>query len=146
MTTWADVDEWYRARARKEWTEHPHPDATARRTRAELARVGRQLRREELGELRAFCVLLVGEGPDTTHLRFRCRANGTRLYAERPCYYVPGKWRAAWWADISEVLAMRPEVQRFNGLTRQQLDSVLVARDAWLEAGAPRRSRLPVVT
>jgi hypothetical protein len=136
VTTWGEVDEWYRVRARNERVEHPHAEFTQRKTKRERARVSRAVRLEAEGELRAFARL-------GASLRFRCRPRGAHIIVERPCFHVPGKWRKAWSCHVSQLMA--DAFTRKHGMTQAAAASVLVERDRWLEEGAPRRSKLPDV-
>lgn len=98
-------------------------------------------------EWRAFARLASGS------LRFRARAGGAEIKMERPCAYHPGKWRAAGTAAIrgfAEMTVDRQAAAAFAGKyhygpTVEQARAVLVAYDAWLEAGAPRMSRPTVI-
>lgn len=62
-------------------------------------------------------------------IRWRAQpSNPSVIRSERPCYFVPGKWRA------------------LARLGRAQLPAdVLVALDMWLEGGAKRMSRPTVI-
>lgn len=139
MSGFDEVDAWFREKMRHVRVEHPAPSQLQRATKRERARVSRAIRREEQGELRAFCI--VDGNADFGHLRFRCRPRGTHIHVERPCGFVPGKWRALWTLPVNDFVA----AAILKGLTHTQAASVLVERDRWLDEGAPRRTRLPVL-
>lgn len=89
------------------------------------------------GPWRAFARLASGE------LRFRAQAHGARIQVQRPCYYVPGKWRVA--GHVRVAAWVYDSTHWTQPLTLAQAEAVLVLRDAWLEAGAKVVTRLPVV-
>lgn len=122
MSTWAEVDKWAAARARGYWND--------------VERGGR--------EWRAFAVT------SDKFWRFRGRLLDARIKCERACSYVPGRWRSAGYAQVATFVESVQEIRSARGaplrpLARATLEAVLVARDEWLEAGAPRMPRPKVI-
>lgn len=142
MSAFDAVDEWYRERMRHVRVEHPSAESLRRATNRERARVGRAVLREEQGELRAFCLVSTGED---RRLRMRARPRGTFIQVERPCYFRPGAWRSAGRLPVTDFARQAEQKWGRWGLTRTRAESVLVERDRWLDEGAPRRTRLPVL-
>lgn len=70
-------------------------------------------------------------------VRFVSWPTGDEVLALRPCHHVKGKWRAL---DRRTVASLRSDVEigdaRWWGADVRE---VLVALDAWLEAGCPAR-------
>ena len=95
------------------------------------------------GEWRAFARLASGS------LRFRGRVGDRRVKIERPCGFHPGKWRSNGFAIaldlpafvVAAIAAAEFSGKWYGGFSPAQAEAVLVAYDAWLEAGAKRMPR-----
>jgi hypothetical protein len=116
--TWAEVDRWKVANAAQ-----PHP------RRAHQGRV----------------VFAEREGVEVKHTtgtflssarRFVSWPSGDEVLSLRPCFYVPGKWCSHRRARVAWMRALAETGGRWEGVDVREL---LVALDAWLEAGCPRR-------
>jgi hypothetical protein len=68
--------------------------------------------------------------------RFVSWPSGDEVLSLRPCHHVPGKWRSHHRARVSWLRAHAEKGGRWQGVDAREL---LVALDAWLEAGCPRR-------
>jgi hypothetical protein len=71
-------------------------------------------------------------------LRFVSWPTGDAILALRPCFYVPGRWRSHRRVHITHLRALADEGGTWEGVEVREL---LVALDAWLEAGCPKRRR-----
>lgn len=69
-------------------------------------------------------------------LRFVSWPTGDAILALRPCFYVPGRWRSHRRVHITHLRALADEGGTWEGAEARGL---LVALDAWLEAGCPKR-------
>ncbi len=116
--SWADVDAWKATNAAQ-----PHP------RRAHHGRV----------------VFAEREGVEVTHAtgtflssarRFVSWPTGDEVLSLRPCFHVPGKWRSNRRARVAWLRALAERGGRWEGVLASEL---MVALDAWLEAGCPRR-------
>lgn len=117
--TWADVDAWKTTHAAQPHRRIAHP--------------GRVVFAERLGvEVKHTTGTFLWSAR-----RFVSWPSGDEVLSLRPCHHVPGKWRSANRARVTWLRA-HAEVShgRWEGVDVREL---LVALDAWLEAGCPKR-------
>jgi len=118
--TWADVDAWKATNAALPHRRIAHPGRVVFAERPGF---------EVSGDRVAGSIAIPAA-------RFVSWPSGDEVLSLRPCFHVPRKWRSHYRARVSWLRAHAEKGGRWEGVDVREL---LVALDAWLEAGCPRR-------